>query len=168
MSLAKDASMNELFVTLMDFLSQPWGVCGAFCIMLAVTCFNSQQLQRWFAATGMGEAATPAVLNALNLVGGACLLVNAVLRREIVWEVLEVYFVLIALKGLAQARAQGRAKPASGPESSAAIRRADVESAELQGCASGHCTAGSLPALATGRVDPLRGRHLIQQSIGAS
>jgi hypothetical protein len=40
------------------------------------------------------------LFNGLNLVGGACLLVNAVIRDELVWQVLEFYFIAIALKGL--------------------------------------------------------------------
>lgn len=96
---------------LIDFVSQPWGMFGAVCIMVAVTCINSQRLRRWFEARGMGTYATVMLFNALNLVGGACLLVNAVLRREIVWEVLEVYFVLIACKGLLQAQRLRREEP---------------------------------------------------------
>lgn len=44
------------------------------------------------------------LFNGLNLVGGTCLLVNAVIRDEIVWQVLEFYFIAIALKGLWQSR----------------------------------------------------------------
>ena len=96
--------MDKVHVGLVDFVSQPWGVIGALCIMLAVTCFNSRQLRTRFEALGLGEAATATLLNGLNLLGGACLLMNAVIRREVVWEVLEVYFVIVAAKGLAQAR----------------------------------------------------------------
>jgi hypothetical protein len=96
-------TLTTSFAALIEFLSQPWGVCGAICIMLAVTCFNSRALQRRLAVLGLGELGTPILLNALNLVGGACLLVNAVMRHEVVWEVLEVYFVLISCKGLLQA-----------------------------------------------------------------
>ena len=105
--------MDKVQSALVDFLSQPWGMVGAVCIMLAVTCFNSRLLRARFEALGLGEAATATLLNGLNLLGGACLLINAVIRREIVWEVLEVYFVIVAAKGLAQARRTPEAEPAA-------------------------------------------------------
>lgn len=96
--------MDNVLTAWADFVSQPFGLVGAACIMLAVTAFNSQWLRARLTAMGMQDRGTSILLNGLNLVGGVCLLINAVARREIVWEVLEVYFVLIAIKGLVQAR----------------------------------------------------------------
>jgi hypothetical protein len=95
--------MQDLASAWEDFISQPFGLVGAACIMLAVTAFNSRRLRARFLELGMKEKGTSLLLNGLNLVGGVCLLVNAVIRHEIVWEVLEVYFVAIAIKGLRQA-----------------------------------------------------------------
>ena len=72
--------------------------------------FLSAVRKEGFEALGLGEGATATLLNGLNLLGGACLLINAVIRREIVWEVLEVYFVIVAVKGLAQARRRALAE----------------------------------------------------------
>ncbi|MEQ1568948.1 MAG: hypothetical protein ABMA64_25140 [Myxococcota bacterium] len=94
--------MSEVMAAVNDFASQPFGLVGAACIMCAVTAFNSRRLQARMARSGMKERGTSLLLNGLNLVGGVCLLINAVIRSEIVWEVLEVYFVAIAIKGLAQ------------------------------------------------------------------
>lgn len=71
--------------------------------MLAVTAFNSRRLQARLHRAGMKERGSALLLNGLNLVGGVCLLINAIIRQEIVWEVLEVYFVAIAVKGIVQA-----------------------------------------------------------------
>ncbi|MFT3771533.1 MAG: hypothetical protein QM820_39465 [Minicystis sp.] len=87
------------------FLSQPWGVVGALAIMFAVTAFNSRSLRAQLRRLNVSDAAMPLVLNGFNLLGGACLFVNAVLRHEIVWIVLEVYFVAVAVKGLLAHRA---------------------------------------------------------------
>ncbi len=43
-------------------------------------------------------------VNGLNLLGGTCLLINAIVRDEVVWLVLEIYFVAVAIKGLTQRR----------------------------------------------------------------
>jgi hypothetical protein len=94
--------MHGLVATIREFISQPFGAVGAACIMLAVTSFNSRRLRARFTRLGMGARGLGRLLNGLNLVGGLCLLVNAVLRTEVVWEVLEVYFVIIAFKGLLQ------------------------------------------------------------------
>ena len=104
--------MDNAQLAVIDFLSQPWGAIGALCIMLAVTCFNSRRLRARFKAAGFGESATSLLFNALNLAGGACLLVNAVIRQEIVWEVLEVYFVIMAMKGIVQANSRPQAERA--------------------------------------------------------
>lgn len=97
-----------LGTALSDFFSQPFGAFGAVCIMLAVTAINSQ----WLAAR-LDDQNTigPFVFNSLNLIGGSCLLANALIRSEIVWVVLEIYFVLIALKGLWQLRAKRQDAP---------------------------------------------------------
>ena len=92
-----------------EFCSQPWGAAGALCIMLAVTCFNSRRLQQRFMRIRLSREGMGFVLNVLNLVGGICLLVNAVRRDEVVWKVLEVYFIAIAVKGVWQNRAALRA-----------------------------------------------------------
>ncbi len=94
--------MQDIVAAWADFISQPFGLVGAVCIMLAVTAFNSRSLQRRLMSTGLGEDAMSLLLNGLNLVGGVCLLINAVQRSEVVWEVLEVYFVAIAIKGIVQ------------------------------------------------------------------
>lgn len=100
---------------LSDFLAQPFGAVGATCIMLAVTVINSQWLRD---RLDMSDERISRVFNGLNLVGGICLFLNAMIRDEIIWLVLETYFVLIAVKGIVQARkgASGQAestKPAS-------------------------------------------------------
>ncbi|MDD9952333.1 MAG: hypothetical protein OXT67_12285 [Zetaproteobacteria bacterium] len=87
--------------SLQDFLSQPFGVAGSLCIMAAVTCFNSRWLQRELSER-LGAHFLSILLNILNMVGGICLLVNATLRDEIVWKVMETYFVLVSFKGLIQ------------------------------------------------------------------
>lgn len=94
--------LSDLLVAMADFISQPFGLVGAACIMSAVTTFNSRRLQARLARSGVKERGTALLLNGLNLVGGICLLINAVLRGEIVWEVLEVYFIAIAMKGIVQ------------------------------------------------------------------
>ncbi|MEQ1503430.1 MAG: hypothetical protein ABMB14_14425 [Myxococcota bacterium] len=94
--------MSDLMAALNDFASQPFGLVGAACIMCAVTAFNSRWLHARLTRLGMQDRGTALLLNGLNLVGGVCLLINAVIRSEIVWEVLEVYFVVIAAKGIAQ------------------------------------------------------------------
>jgi hypothetical protein len=88
-----------------DFVAQPFGVVGAACIMLAVTAFNSQWLRTRIGSRS--ETATARLLNGLNLVGGICLFVNAVRRDEIVWKVLELYFIAIAAKGVVQSLRRG-------------------------------------------------------------
>jgi hypothetical protein len=40
-------------------------------------------------------------------------LINAVIRHEVVWEVLEVYFVAIAVKGLVQPDSDVESPPAA-------------------------------------------------------
>lgn len=92
--------MSDLASAVADFLAQPLGAIGAFCIMSAVTVINSQWLRD---RLGLSEAGIGALFNGLNLVGGVCLFVNAMIRDEIVWLVLETYFVLIAVKGIVQA-----------------------------------------------------------------
>src|SRR5262245_55420394 len=87
-----------------SFLAQPWGVVGALCIMFAVTAFNSNGLKRQLGRLGLGEDGMALLLNGFNLVGGACLFVNATRRDEIVWIILEIYFVTVAAKGLWQSR----------------------------------------------------------------
>lgn len=105
--------MHDLSNAIREFFSQPFGVVGAVCIMLAVTAFNSRRLRARFARAGMAARATSRLLNGLNLVGGICLLINAVIRHEVVWEVLEVYFVAIAIKGLVQPDSDGESPPAT-------------------------------------------------------
>lgn len=97
-------ALLELLTALGAFLSQPWGAIGAVCIMIAVTCYNSRRLQERLARIHFSKEGMSLLLNGLNLVGGTCLLVNAVIRDEIVWQVLEFYFIAIALKGLWQSR----------------------------------------------------------------
>jgi hypothetical protein len=94
----------DLLTALGAFLSQPWGAAGAVCIMIAVTCYNSRRLQDRLARAHFSKEGMSLLCNGLNLVGGTCLLVNAVIRDEIVWQVLEFYFIAIALKGLWQSR----------------------------------------------------------------
>lgn len=89
----------DLMLALSDFLSQPFGAFGALCIMLAVTVMNSRLLRT---RLGLSEVMTGHLFNGLNLVGGACLLINAIARSEVVWLVLEIYFVMIAVKGIVQ------------------------------------------------------------------
>jgi len=96
--------MESLKHTISDFFSQPFGVVGAICIMVAVTAFNSKRIQGRLARVAPSQSAMSVLLNGLNLVGGACLLVNACIRNESVWVVLEIYFVAIAVKGLWQTR----------------------------------------------------------------
>ncbi len=72
--------------------------------MFAVTAFNSERLKARLARWTPHPMALSALLNGFNLVGGACLLINAWIRDEAVWIVLEVYFVAIAVKGLLQLR----------------------------------------------------------------
>ena len=72
--------------------------------MFAVTAFNSRRLQARLSKLTTRRAALPNLLNGFNLVGGACLLINAWKRDEIVWIVLEIYFIAIAMKGLWQTR----------------------------------------------------------------
>lgn len=89
-----------------DFLAQPFGVAGAVCVMLAVTAINSRRLTSKLETS---SASGPTIFNGLNLAGGTCLFINAVIRSEIVWIVLETYFVVVAIKGLVQLR--GRKRP---------------------------------------------------------
>lgn len=93
--------MSDIVSAWSDFFSQPFGVVGAACIMAAVTVINSQWLSSRLAER---KVATGFLFNGLNLVGGICLFVNAILRNEVVWLVLETYFVMVALKGLTQSR----------------------------------------------------------------
>jgi hypothetical protein len=95
---------QSLSHALASFLGQPWGVVGAVCIMFAVTAFNSSGLKSRLRGLGLGEDGMALLLNGFNLVGGACLFVNATQRNEVVWIILEVYFVTVAVKGLWQSR----------------------------------------------------------------
>ncbi len=92
-----------------EFVSQPFGAVGAVCIMLAVTVVNSMKLKSIFP---IGEISVDQLFNGLNLVGGSTLLVNAVLRDEVVWIVLETYFVVVAVKGITQSGLPLRLTPA--------------------------------------------------------
>ncbi len=105
--------MGEIRRALVAFFSQPWGVVGALCIMFGVTAFNSRRLQARLSKLTTRRGSLPNILNGFNLVGGACLLVNAWIRDEIVWIVLEIYFVAIAVKGLWQTRAALQRPPGS-------------------------------------------------------
>jgi hypothetical protein len=67
---------------LAKFLAQPFGVIGALCIMLAVTCFNSRRLQR---RLHLARTTMAIFLNGLNFIGGVWLYINATIRDEIVW-----------------------------------------------------------------------------------
>ena len=96
--------MSDIARGIDDFFSQPWGAFGAICIMLAVTCFNSQLIQKRFAKLKLSREGMAFILNSLNLLGGVCLLVNAVFREEIVWKFLECYFIIISIKGIWQNR----------------------------------------------------------------
>ena len=110
--------MQNQFI--IDFFMQPFGAVGALFIMLAVTCFNSRKLQKALSTRVSGESLA-LILNCLNFIGGSLLLINAALRDEAVWIVLEVYFILICLKGILQNIAQVRKHrndpggPAAGP-----------------------------------------------------
>ena len=84
-----------------DFFSQPFGVFGSLCIMAAVTCFNSVWLKRKLSKR-LGSHWLNLILNGLNTIGGISLLINAIIRNEVVWKVLEVYFIIISLKGFIQ------------------------------------------------------------------
>lgn len=95
--------MAEVISAIADFIAQPFGAFGAVCIMLAVTVINSRWLRE---RLGLSDVRVGDVFNGLNLVGGACLFANAIVRSEIVWIVLETYFVLIATKGIVQSRRQ--------------------------------------------------------------
>jgi len=108
--------MSSVHTAIVSFFSQPWGVVGALCIMLAITAFNSQKLRDQPLRLNLAVSNTTLVLNGFNLVGGACLLVNAVTRDEIVWIVLEVYFVLISAKGVWQSHAALDARREPGAE----------------------------------------------------
>ena len=96
--------MNSIRLAVSSFFSQPWGVVGALCIMVGATAFNSRRLKAKLSAMTTDQASISNLLNLFNLVGGACLLVNAWKRDEVVWIVLEIYFVVIAVKGLWQTR----------------------------------------------------------------
>lgn len=98
-------AIESISHALASFLAQPWGVVGAACIMFAVTAFNSNGLKRQLGRLGLGEDGMSLLLNGFNLVGGACLFVNAARRDEVVWIILEIYFVIVAAKGLWQSRA---------------------------------------------------------------
>ena len=105
--------MSGIIEAMGEFVAQPFGAVGAVCIMLAVTVINSTSLQR---RIGLSDAAMGHAFNGLNLIGGSCLFINAVQRSEVVWVVLEVYFVAIALKGITQAvgaSAQATDEPAA-------------------------------------------------------
>lgn len=91
-----------------EFFTQPFGAVGAVFIMAAVTVLNSRGLR---SRIHLGEAGIGYLFNGLNLLGGVCLFVNAVIRDEPVWLVLEVYFVTVAVKGLIQT-ARMTARPA--------------------------------------------------------
>ncbi|MDH3684453.1 MAG: hypothetical protein OEV40_31425 [Acidimicrobiia bacterium] len=119
--------MNEVIAALADFVSQPFGAVGAGCIMLAVTVINSRWLRGHL---GMSDARIGHLFNGLNLVGGACLFLNAMIRNEIVWLVLETYFVLIALKGIMQA-GRGRSQE-TGPDPETHTRPSDEAASELE------------------------------------
>ncbi|MFK7824536.1 MAG: hypothetical protein AB8G05_10285 [Oligoflexales bacterium] len=84
-----------------DFFSQPFGVFGSVCIMAAVTCFNSVWLKNKLSKQ-LSTHWLNLMLNGLNTIGGISLLINAIIRNEIVWKVLEVYFIVISLKGFIQ------------------------------------------------------------------
>lgn len=101
--------MNSWIDAWTDFISQPFGLVGAICIMAAVTAINSQWLTDRFAADSRRSRL---VFNGLNLIGGASLLINAVIRDEIVWLVLEFYFIAIAIKGLMQIPPPATEQPA--------------------------------------------------------
>jgi hypothetical protein len=72
--------------------------------MVAVTAFNSLRLRAYLKRRhgDAGMAAMDLVLNGVNLIGGIALFINAKMRHEIVWVVLEVFFVTIAVKGIWQ------------------------------------------------------------------
>lgn len=106
--------MESLATALVAFFSQPWGVVGALCIMAAVTAFNSKLLQEKLARLDLSKNGMGLLLNGLNLVGGICLFINAMIRTESVWIVLEVYFVVVACKGIWQSLAGLAAESSQG------------------------------------------------------
>ena len=74
--------------------------------------FDSAVNSQWLAARLDGQKNTaPLVFSLLNLTGGSFLLVNALIRNEIVWVVLEIYFIVIAVKGLWQLQAKRQEVP---------------------------------------------------------
>jgi len=90
--------VSGLIDSVAEFVEQPFGAVGAVAVMAAVTVMNSRRVRE-----RTGARLVP-LFNGLNLIGGTCLLINAFKRDEIVWIVLEIYFIAIALKGLAQSR----------------------------------------------------------------
>ncbi len=89
-----------LIHSFLDFLSQPFGAFGSLCIMTAITVINSQRLTSRLASTG---APVGLIFNVVSLLGAISLLINAVVRDEIVWVILEVYVGAVAIKGIRQA-----------------------------------------------------------------
>lgn len=112
--------MDSFQRNIVAFFSQPWGVVGALCIMVGATAFNSRRLKGRLSKMTTSPTAITNLLNAFNLVGGACLLVNAWVRDEIVWIVLEIYFVAIAVKGLWQTKQSAEQLHPTAPASSGA------------------------------------------------
>ncbi len=108
--------MSNPVAALPELLSQPFGVFGALCIMAAVTAVNSQSITGWLKRRRIPSGLA---FNSLYLVGGSSLLINAVVRGELVWLTLQIYMVLVTLKGLVDAKRKvtrfGRS--ASGEES---------------------------------------------------
>lgn len=88
---------SAISAAILDFFAQPFGVVGAVGIMAAVTTINSARLTAGLRGRGVPVGVA---FNCLYLVGGASLLINAAIRQEIVWLVLQSYMIAITVKGL--------------------------------------------------------------------